>query len=348
MTEEQLGKLFQEFTQADSSTTRKYGGTGLGLAISKHFCQMMGGDITAESEYGQGSTFTVRLPVAVPKPEPGSAQVEGQPAPGARTVLVIDDDPATRELLSRFLLREGYYVELATNGKDGLQRAHDTRPAVIVLDVMMPGMDGWAVLSKLKADPDLAPIPVIMTSIAGDKNIGYALGAADYLAKPIERERLLEVLEKYECVKPLCKVLLIEDDSSTREMFRRALQKESLTVIEAADGRVGLQQVIAQTPDLIFLDLMMPNMNGFEFVAELRRTVHGRSIPVVVVTALDLSPQDRARLNGHVQSVVQKGAYKGDALFAELRSLVATYALQAPTKPNNTVDTVGAGTKAND
>ncbi|MHB8626526.1 MAG: response regulator [Aggregatilineales bacterium] len=348
MTPAQLGKLFQEFTQADSSTTRKYGGTGLGLAISKHFCQMMGGDITAESEYGKGSTFTVRLPVAVPKQETIAIDSSGQVPEGARTVLVIDDDPATRDLLARFLLHEGYHVEVATNGKDGLQRARDTQPDVIILDVMMPGMDGWAVLSKLKADADLAPIPVIMISIAGDKSIGYALGAADYLAKPIGRDHLLKVLEKYECAKPVCTVLLIEDDPAMREMFRRALQKENLTVIEAADGRAGLQQVATHSPDLIFLDLMMPNMNGFEFVSELRRSVHGRSIPVVVVTAMDLTPQDRARLNGHVQSVVQKGAYAGDALFAELRSLVATYALQTLTKSRKSAEKVPAGTKAND
>jgi CheY-like chemotaxis protein len=348
MTPEQLGKLFQEFTQADSSTTRKYGGTGLGLAISKHFCQMMGGDINAESEYGKGAAFTVRLPVAVPKQEPIAIDSSGQLPEGARTVLVIDDDPATRELLTRFLLREGYNVESTTNGKDGLQRAHDAQPDVIILDVIMPGMDGWAVLSKLKADAALAPIPVIMTSIAGDKNMGYALGAADYLSKPIEREHLLEILEKYECARPICTVLLIEDDPIMREMFRRALKKESLSLIEAADGREGLQQVAAHSPDLILLDLMMPNMNGFEFVSELRRSAHGRSIPVVVVTAMDLTPQDRARLNGHVQSVVQKGAYMGDALFAELRSLVATYALQAPAKPRKSADKIPAGTKAND
>ena len=348
MTPEQLSKLFQEFTQADSSTTRKYGGTGLGLAISKHFCQMMGGDIIAESEYGKGSTFTVRLPVAVPKAEPMAIDGSGQTPEGARTVLVIDDDPATRDVLARFLLREGYHVELATNGKDGVQRARDTQPDVIILDVMMPGMDGWAVLSKLKADSDLAAIPVIMTSIAGDKNIGYALGAADYLAKPIEREHLMEILEKYECAKSVCTVLLIEDDSNTREMFRRALEKESLSVIEAGDGREGLQQVVTHPPDLIFLDLMMPNMNGFEFVSELRRSAQGRSIPVVVVTAMDLTAQDRARLNGHVQSVVQKGAYKGDALFSELRSLVATYALQSPAKVRKNAVTAAAGTKAHD
>ncbi len=326
MTQEQMSKLFKDFSQADSSTTRKYGGTGLGLSISKRFCQMLGGDIFVDSEPNVGSTFTVRLPVAVPNPAEVQADGKGLVIPaGANTVLVIDDDSIVREVLTRFLLKEGYYVETANSGKEGLQRAHELHPDVITLDVMMPGMDGWAVLAKLKADPALANIPVIMLSMVGDKNMGFALGASEYMTKPVDKERLLAILQKYHCEKAICKVLIVEDDLALREMVRRVLEKEGVQVIEAEDGRVGLQKVINNAPDLILLDLMMPQMNGFEFIEAMRKTPQGRTTPIVVVTAMELNNEERARLNGQVQSIVKKGTQTGDALFTELRTLVSGY-----------------------
>ncbi len=338
MTPEQVGKLFQDFQQADASTTRKYGGTGLGLSISRRLAQMMGGDISVESTLNVGSTFTVRLPVAVPKaPEPMiNLDPKGVPMPiGAHTILVIDDDPTVREVMTRFMLKEGYYVETASNGKDGLQRARELHPDVITLDVMMPGMDGWAVLSTPKGDPELADIPVVMLSIVSDKNLGYALGASEYLTKPVDKDRLLSILKKYECELPVCKVLVVEDDDAVREMVRRMLQKEGVEVEEAANGKVALERVAANKPGLILLDLMMPEMNGFEFLAELRKSDSGMSIPVVVVTAMELSLEDRARLNGQVSSVLQKSAYQGEALFAELRTLVTNYT-RKPSTPKVT------------
>jgi CheY-like chemotaxis protein len=191
--------IFEAFQQADAGTSRKYGGTGLGLAISRRFCQMMGGDITVASEPGRGSTFTVRLPATVADARPEAADA-AQPAPSgsgvAGTVLVVDDDPAARNLLSRFLGREGFRVEEAADGEAALRRARDCRPHVITLDVLMPGMDGWAVLTALKADPAVADIPVVMLSVVDEKHIGFALGAADFLTKPIERQRLVTVLKK--------------------------------------------------------------------------------------------------------------------------------------------------------
>ncbi|MBI4494744.1 MAG: response regulator [Chloroflexi bacterium] len=334
MTPEQLGKLFQAFQQAEASTTRKYGGTGLGLALSRRLCQMMGGDITVTSEYGKGSMFTITLPAqAVERkrePEaPTPATVAEQPAAEASpdtatAVLVIDDDPTVRDLMTRFLSKEGYRVATAANGQEGLQRAKSLRPSAITLDVMMPVMDGWAVLSALKADPDLADIPVVMLSMVDEKNMGYALGASDYLTKPIERDRLAATLRRYRRGEAPGSVLLVEDDRASREMMRRLLEREEWTVDEAENGRIGLERVAERRPDLILLDLMMPEMDGFEFAETLCRREADRTIPIVVVTAKDITVEDRLRLNGYVERILQKGAYSREALLHEVGSLVGT------------------------
>jgi signal transduction histidine kinase/CheY-like chemotaxis protein len=322
MTPEQLDRLFEAFTQADAATTRRYGGTGLGLALSRRLCRMMGGDVTAQSESGRGSTFTIRLPAVVrPAAEEGAAlpaPVETVP-PRVGTVLVIDDEAAVRDLMQRFLSREGFRVVTASSGEEGLRRARELRPDAITLDVMMPGMDGWAVLSALKADPGVAAIPVIMLTIVDDKNLGYALGAADYLTKPIDRERLVSVLTQYRRDRP---VLIVDDDAGLRQLLRRMLEPEGYTVLEAENGRAALERLRDSSPGAILLDLMMPEMDGFEFVAEFRRHEAWRGIPIVVVTAKDLSREDRERLNGHVERILQKGMHSRAELLAEVRELV--------------------------
>jgi signal transduction histidine kinase/DNA-binding response OmpR family regulator len=329
MSPEQTLKLFQAFTQADTSTTRKYGGTGLGLAISQKFCQMMGGEITVESVLGQGSRFTVRIPADVdeskakllPRSEESSVNVSHAPE-GAPTVLAIDDDPTVCDLMRRFLSKEGLQMVAARNGEEGIRLARELRPAVITLDVLMPGMDGWAVLTALKADPVVADIPVIMLSIMDEKQMGYALGAADYLTKPIDWERLAVILQRYECARPPCPVLIVEDDAGMREVLRRRLEREAWTVIEAENGRVGLQRMAERQPDLILLDLMMPEMDGFQFLDGVRQQDAWRSIPVIVITAKELTPEDRQRLNGSVEKILQKGAYSREELIGEVRNLV--------------------------
>ena len=197
MTPAQMAKLFEAFAQADASTTRNYGGTGLGLAISKRFCQMMGGDITVTSEVGRGSTFTVSLPVAAPEPRADEAPAAATGSGEAGTVLVVDDDPAARNLLGRFLGKEGFRVEEAADGEAALRRARGLKPDVITLDVLMPGMDGWAVLAALKGDGELADIPVVMLSVLDERNMGFALGASEYLTKPVDREQLVAALKKH-------------------------------------------------------------------------------------------------------------------------------------------------------
>jgi GAF domain-containing protein/DNA-binding response OmpR family regulator/anti-sigma regulatory factor (Ser/Thr protein kinase) len=323
MTPDQVAKLFEAFTQADAATTRRFGGTGLGLALSRRLCRMMGGDVTVDSEAGRGSTFTIRLPARVAEPAEEAATPE-EPADlgasGVGTVLVIDDEAAVRDLMQRFLAKEGFRVVTASGGEEGLRRARELRPDTITLDVMMPGMDGWAVLSALKADPVVAEIPVVMLTIVDDKNLGYALGAADYLTKPIDRERLVAALRHHRRDRP---VLVVDDDPDIRALLRRMLEPDGYTVIEAENGRTALARLRDAAPSVVLLDLMMPEMDGFEFVAEFRRHETWRAIPIVVITAKDLTREDRERLNGYVQKILQKGAYGRDELLAEVRELVA-------------------------
>lgn len=332
MSHEQVEQLFEEFTQAESSATRKFGGTGLGLAISQRYCQMMGGHIGVESELGKGSAFTVYLPAEVAKKEEAAIAMAAESVPtrevtrpdtGGEMVLVIDDDPATRDLLKRFLSKEGYRIGTASGGEEGLRMAAQLRPDVITLDVIMPDLDGWTVLTKLKADPVLASIPVIVISMLDDKSKGYALGVSDYLTKPIDRDRLIRILAKYKREHVTGKVLVVEDEQETCDMLCRILEKEGWSTSAAENGRIGLERVAENRPHLILLDLIMPEMDGFEFIMELKKTKAGRAIPVVVLTAKDLTAEDRDRLRGNVEKILQKGAYGREDLLREIRNLMA-------------------------
>jgi PAS domain S-box-containing protein len=351
MTEDQLIKLFQTFTQADTSTTRKFGGSGLGLALTRRFCQMMGGDVTVKSVPGESSTFTIEIPaivmvsemehfepdVVIPvatslKPQAVAivgnvSEVEKTLPPVGSSVLVIDDDLAQRELMRRFLTGEGYFVQTAKDGKEGLRLARLLLPVAITLDVMMPGLDGWTVLSTLKADPAVRDIPVIMLTMMDDKKRGYALGAADYTTKPVDRKRLLQILKKYSCPHPPCPVLLVEDDATTRNMMRSMLEKAGWAVIEAENGRVALERVAANRPVLILLDLMMPEVDGFEFAAEIHRHPEWRSIPIVVLTAKHLTDDELLQLSGHVHQILDKGGRSREELMHEVRDLLVGWAV---------------------
>jgi DNA-binding response OmpR family regulator/nitrogen-specific signal transduction histidine kinase len=342
MTPDQQAKVFEAFTQADSSTTRTYGGTGLGLAITKSFCLLMGGDVTLTSEAGKGTTFTVRLPAvtraasdtAVPAAENRSEGPQVTEPEHAPIVLVVDDDPNARELLSRHLQRGGYAVRVAANGEEAMQLARTLQPDVVTLDALMPQMDGWAVLSAMKEDAVLAEIPVIMVTIVDNQSIGFSLGAADYLIKPIDRDRLVRAVEKC-CPRGAPRhVLIVEDDAPTSELMGRALRQIDCRVTQAENGRVGLERLNEVLPDAILLDLMMPEMDGFEFIARVRAESRWQHVPVIVVTAKTLTAEDLARLNGQVQHLVHKGEYSGKAVLAALDELVPRHARRAsPDRP---------------
>jgi PAS domain S-box-containing protein len=315
MSAEQLQKLFQPFTQADASTTRKFGGTGLGL----------GGNVVVESQLGQGTTFTVTLPGNLFNPasvDPAAPMTSGQTALSVTTVLVIDDEPAVRDLMSRSLSSEGIRIITAADGEEGLRKANEMHPDMIFLDVMMPKMDGWSVLTALKADPVLKQIPVVMLTIVTNKEMGYVLGASEYLTKPIDRDRLADVIDKYRPKDPGRIVLVVDDDSATRQVLRRTLIKQGWSVVEAENGRVALERVATQKPSLIMLDMMMPEMDGFAFLAALRKDASSASTPVVVLTSKDLTPDERGQLTGNVERVLQKGAYSREALLSEVKSIV--------------------------
>jgi adenylate cyclase len=335
MTAEQTARLFEDFTQADASTTRKYGGTGLGLAISRRLCRMMGGDITVTSAPGQGSTFAIRLPADARTPQPAPiepaprpiappAPKPGPPGRASGPVLVIDDDPTVRDLMERFLTKEGFSVITAASGIEGLKQAREAGPAAITLDVMMPDLDGWTVLAALKGDPALADIPVILVTIVDEKPRGYALGAADYMIKPINRERLAGVLRSLAGGLPAPHALVVEDDDTTRAMVGQILERTGWSVALAAHGRRGLERVAERRPDVIILDLMMPEMNGFDFLDALRGNPDWRGIPVLVLTAMDLTAEDRRRLNGEVERILQKGASAREQLLSEIGRVLAS------------------------
>jgi len=340
ITPEQQKKLFQSFTQVDASATRRFGGTGLGLAIVKQFTEMMGGLVGVESEFGEGSTFSVCLPVQVVveplTPEQNIKDKLGEllTTEGQGFVLVIDDDMITRELLKNYLSKLGYAVAVAADGEAGLKLAKKLRPDAILLDVKMPGMDGWRVLSRLKQDLVLSDIPVIMISIVEERNKGFALGAADYIVKPVVRDQLSTILEKYHIGdKSQNLVMVVEDDDILRDTMAEILKLEGWRVFKAENGRVALEHIEDKKPSLILLDLMMPEMDGFEFVTRLRQNKKWHSIPVVVLTATKLSAEDQARLHSYVDIIFQKESYNQKELLQQVHKQVAAATHNNPLPP---------------
>jgi signal transduction histidine kinase/DNA-binding response OmpR family regulator len=336
---DKIERVFEEFGQADDTTSRDYGGTGLGLPISRRFCEMLGGDLTVESKQGLGSTFTIRVPAVLPggtaaaRPQ---AQVEPERPPaelaemrskgGGRTVLVIDDDAEAREIVERLLRSGDFMVVTASTGAEGLRLAHAIQPAVITLDVMMPDMDGWAVLRALKADPALRDVPVVMLTMLDDKSKGYSLGAADYLVKPVDRDQLRNVLSRYYAPETPCTALLVDDDASVRDTVSHALTAQGWEAVEAENGQIALERMAASRPTLILLDLMMPVMDGFDFLVELRANPDWRDIPVVVLTAKDLTAEDRRILSGRVEQIFEKDAWSHEQLVGLVQKLATGHA----------------------
>lgn len=310
MTATHLDKLFEKFTQADSSTTRQYGGTGLGLALCWEFSHMMSGEVTVESVPDVGTTFTVRLPRKIASKR--REIVDGNQV-SSDLVLVIDDDKVVHELLHRNLKKLGFKIESAFSGRDGIFQAERLRPAVIILDVLMSDMDGWDVLNALNGHDELSGIPVIMLTMVDDKTRGFAMGVSGYLQKPAKKEDLVLLLDKYidRNLKP--DVLVVEDNSDMRELLRRELEDLQCVVREAENGLQAITEYNQKQPDLIILDLMMPKMDGFEFVEYLRDN-YQEWAPIVVMTAKDITMEDRERLNGAIKNMLTKDNFSKQKL----------------------------------
>jgi len=327
MTAEQVAGLFQRFAQADETTTRKYGGTGLGLALTRAFAKLMGGDVTVASEDGHGTTFTLSVPAALPAAEapvpvtdtPVAGSAGDTTADGERgLVLVIDDEASQRELMVRFLTRQGFRAQAATDGRSGLDLARRLRPMAVLLDVMMPELDGWAVLATLKDDPDTRDIPVVMVSFVADAALGASLGAVGSLPKPVDWPRLKGVLDRIGA--GAGDILVVDDDADMRRRLRAVLGRHDWAVREAGDGAQALALVREARPALVLLDLTMPVMDGFTFLRELRAMPAGAEVPVVVLSARDMSADERRQLTG-VESVLRKGDTSMQALAAKIERI---------------------------
>ncbi len=307
-----MARLFQAFSQADNSTTRKFGGTGLGLAISRSFARMLGGDITVTSRPGEGSTFVLALPFDPADREARPIQNAGTDAPragGSGLVLVVDDDPASAHIIGSHLAREGYRLLYAADGREALDLARQERPDIVTLDIMMPQLDGWETLSAFKNDPALADIPVVIVSVSNEKALGFSLGAAAMMTKPIDRNALSEVVRRLAGPGGEGTVLVVEDDAPTRELMARAVERLGLSVAMTMHGREALDWLAAHeaAPSAILLDLQMPEMDGFEFLARMRSEPRWADIPVVVVTAKELTLEERRILEAGTQRVIAKG-----------------------------------------
>ncbi len=342
MNEAQLKKLFQPFTQADASTTRKYGGTGLGLTISRRFCEMLGGSIDVKSELGQGSQFIVNLPTTAPREKVAGVRdsirdlddlgevLEGIRLDGAnagkRTIVVVDDDPSVCELMERFLTKEGFLVKSIKNAKDALDFIRKHPPFAVTCDLMMPGMDGWSFLQAVKEDAELCEIPVIMISISPNRELGIALGAVEFLSKPVDWNDLSRVLERLRTQSRSTSnawgsnaLLLVEDDVAMSEMTSRLLENHGWKVHVASNGKAALKELESFVPAVILLDLMMPEMDGFQFLTEFHRRPDVNHIPIIVLTAMDLDANQQAFLANQTVEILKKGSTDSETILDHLK-----------------------------
>lgn len=346
---EDLDRIFSEFEQADSGLSRKYEGTGLGLALTKRLVELHGGEIFVESEEGVGSTFTVVMPLVdtidVEEPHPVQEYAEKEtllndeetrprPRRGAPPlILVVEDDPATAEILTLYLAQGGYRVTHSSHGGEILQRIRELRPFIVLLDVMLPGKDGWEVLQEVKCDPELKDIPIVICSVIDNKELGFALGASDYIVKPVDKISLLKKMEELSsCInkrKGELIILCIDEHEDALDLLKSYLEPAQYTVITANSGKKGIEEAVKHRPDLIILNLMMSEIDGFGLVQELKANAMTVDIPILALTAKDLSVDDWLRLAGKIEKFIQKSSFNKEDLLMYIRNLELTYPARA-------------------
>ena len=325
-----LDRLFAEFQQLDAGHGRQQEGTGLGLALTKRFAELHGGEIKVQSVPGQGSTFTLRLPVETKKSiaMPANAVQRIGPADADRPlILVVEDNPEAAEILARHLEEGGFRMTVARTGTEALTMARDLLPVAITLDILLPEIDGWEVLTRLKGDELTRNIPVVVVSVIDNPALGRALGALDYFVKPVDRTALLARLGRYNFTAKVqhteLRVLVVDDEPANLDLLEALLQPEGFMVLRAAGGKEGIDVARAQRPQLILLDLMMPEVNGFDVVEALRTDKATRSIPIMVLTSKELTKADKKALNGYVAAIFERNSVAGSELVAWLRGFVA-------------------------
>jgi CheY-like chemotaxis protein/two-component sensor histidine kinase len=324
---DKMEHIFEEFTQVDASTTRKYGGTGLGLAITRKFVEMHKGRIWAESQVGVGSTFHFTLPREQAEPEtpvslPTDLEARGE---GKKLIMCIDDDPGVITLYKRYLEKQDYQVIGVTDPTRAVDEAKRLLPYAITLDVMMPQKDGWDVLAELKKSPEISNTPILVCSIIQDKTRGFSLGAADYLVKPITEDELRRALERVKRDRTVNTILVVDDEPSALQLLKRILAAQpQYKVLAATGGAQALAMVQSDKPDLILLDLMMPEIDGFAVLETVKSNPATHDIPVIVVTAKEITAEDRERLNGNMAALYNKGMFTAEQLLADIAAALQT------------------------
>jgi CheY-like chemotaxis protein/anti-sigma regulatory factor (Ser/Thr protein kinase) len=316
------GRIFQEFHQVDGGPGRRYEGTGLGLALTKRFAALHGGDVRLHSSAGKGSVFTLTLPL-----EEAPAEAESQPGAAANAnangplVLVVEDDPSAVELLTRQLGSAGYRTVVARTGTEALAKAKELKPAAITLDIILPGLDGWEVMTRLKGDPITAQIPIVVVSVLDNRDLGMALGAMDYLVKPVDMKVLIERLRAFAPVKERLQVLVVDHDDANREWLAQALEPAGFDVLSASTAKRGIALARSRNPDLVVLDLMMPEVNGVAVVEALRTYESTRTTPILMLTAATLSDKDKRKLNDQVSEILGQGKVGSSVIVDHLRTV---------------------------
>ena len=315
--------LFEEFHQIDPGPGRRQQGTGLGLALTRRFAMLHGGEVRVSSQLGKGSVFTLHLPVRPPVPEehpPAPIKVEDMSRP---LVLVVEDDPAAAELLTRQLDGAGFRTHVARTGTDAIAMARELRPAAITLDILLPELDGWEVMTRLKQDQATSDIPVVVVSVIDNPELGIALGAMDYFVKPIDGKELVKRLSRFNFKNSNgTTVLVVDDEAANREWLRNILERAGFAVILAGGGREAIVLAKWRRPDLVLLDLMMPDVNGFDVVKALRADPVTQRTPIMILTARHLTQADKRLLNGHVSTILSRGSDSAADLLDHLRQLV--------------------------